>query len=69
MPVAGSHVGRTLGAQGLPGLGVTVVSVRRAAGAVTQPDDALLLAGGDTLVLAGLPEPLALAESRLLGRR
>ncbi len=69
LPVAGSHVGRTLGAQGLPGLGVTVVSVRRAAGAVTQPDDALLLAGGDTLVLAGLPEPLALAESRLLGRR
>ena len=69
LPVAGSHVGRTLGAQGLPGLGVSVVSVRRAAGAVTQPDDALLLAGGDTLVLAGLPEPLALAESRLLERR
>ena len=69
LPVAGSHVGRTLGAQGLPGLGVSVVSVRRAAGAVTQPDDALLLAGGDTLVLAGLPEPLALAESRLLGQR
>ena len=69
LPVAGSHVGRTLGAQGLPGLGVSVVSVRRAAGAVTQPDDALLLAGGDTLVLSGLPEPLALAEKRLLERR
>ena len=27
---------------------------------------ALLLAGGDTLVLSGLPEPLSLAEARLL---
>ena len=69
LPVAGSHVGRSLGSQRLPEMGVTVVSVRRAAGAVNQPDDALLLAGGDTLVLAGLPEALALAESGLLGRR
>ena len=69
LPVAGSHVGRSLGSQRLPEIGVTVVSVRRAAGAVNQPEDALLLAGGDTLVLAGLPEALALAESGLLGRR
>ena len=69
LPLAGSHVGRTLGSQRLPEIGVTVVSVRRAAGAVNQPEDALLLAGGDTLVLAGLPEALALAESGLLGRR
>ena len=69
LPVAGPHVGCSLASQELPGLGVSVVSVRRAAGAVTHPDDALVLAGGDTLVLAGLPEPLALAESRLLGRR
>jgi CPA2 family monovalent cation:H+ antiporter-2 len=27
-----------------------------------------VLAGGDTLVLSGLPEPLALAEAKLLGR-
>jgi CPA2 family monovalent cation:H+ antiporter-2 len=26
-----------------------------------------VLAGGDTLVLSGLPEPLALAEGKLLG--
>jgi CPA2 family monovalent cation:H+ antiporter-2 len=45
-----------------------VVSVRRASGAVTKPHETLLLAGGDTLVLSGLPEPLALAESKLLGR-
>ena len=49
-------------------MGVTVVSVRHAAGAVTTPDDSLVLAAGDTLVLSGLPEPLALAESKLLGR-
>jgi len=30
-------------------------------------DDALVLAGGDTLVLSGLPEPLARAEARLIG--
>jgi len=28
-----------------------------------------VLAAGDTLVLAGKPEPLALAEGRLLGKK
>jgi CPA2 family monovalent cation:H+ antiporter-2 len=69
LPMAGSHVGQSLDQQGLQTLGVSVVSVRRATGAMTQPDGTLLLAAGDTLVLAGLPEPLALAEARLLGRR
>ena len=45
-----------------------MVSLRRASGAVTRPDDALVLGGGDTLVLSGLPEPLSLAEAKLLGR-
>jgi CPA2 family monovalent cation:H+ antiporter-2 len=45
-----------------------VLSVRRASGAVTKPDEALVLGAGDTLVLSGLPEPLALAEGKLLGR-
>ena len=31
-----------------------------------QPDDDAVLAAGDTLVLSGLPEPLALAEEKLL---
>ena len=35
-------------------------------GAVTRPDDDLVLTAGDTLVLSGLPEPLALAEAKLL---
>ena len=69
LPAAGSHVGQTLAAQALHAVGVTVVSVRRASGAVTKPDDALVLGAGDTLVLSGLPERLALAEGRLLGRK
>ena len=44
------------------------VSLRRASGAVVAPDDALTLHAADTLVLSGLPEPLALAEGKLLGR-
>jgi len=31
-----------------------------------NPDDATRLAAGDTLVISGLPEPLALAEEKLL---
>jgi CPA2 family monovalent cation:H+ antiporter-2 len=50
----------------LHAVGVTVASVRLASGAVTAADDTLLLAAGDTLVLSGLPEPLALAEHKLL---
>ena len=67
LPMAGPHLGETLAAQALHAVGVTVVSVRRASGAVTKPDDALVLAAGDTLVLTGLPEPLSLAEGKLLG--
>lgn len=68
LPPAASSLGESIGSLALHALGVSVVSVRRASGAVTQPDDALRLAAGDTLVLSGLPEPLALAEGRLLGR-
>jgi len=50
----------------LPQAGVSVVSVRRASSAVLQPEDGMRLAAGDTLVLSGLPEPLALAEEKLL---
>ena len=41
-------------------------SVRRSHGAVLPPSDALELAGGDTVVLSGRPEALALAEKQLL---
>lgn len=67
LPPGGGCVGQTLSAQALHAVGVSVVSLRRASGAVTKPADDLVLGAGDTLVLAGLPEPLALAEGRLLG--
>ena len=66
LPAASGSVERTLGEQRLPAEGVTVVSLRRASGIVMRPDDSLRLAAGDTLVLAGLPQPLALAEGKLL---
>ncbi|MEO6363059.1 MAG: cation:proton antiporter [Caldimonas sp.] len=66
LPASSPGAGRSLGEQALPAAGVVVVSLRRASGAVLRPDDALLLAAGDTLVLSGLPEALALAEERLL---
>ena len=68
LPAVGGCLGQTLGDQALHAVGVSVASVRRASGAVTRPDDDLVLAAGDTLVLSGLPEPLALAEEKLLAR-
>ncbi|MBA3590446.1 cation:proton antiporter [Methylibium sp.] len=59
-------LGGSLGQQALGALAVQVVSLRRAGGAVVRPTDDIRLAVGDTLVLAGRPEALALAEARLL---
>ncbi len=66
LPVAAACVGQTLGDQALHAIGVQVVSVRQANGRVVDAHDALVLAAGDTLVLSGLPEPLSLAEAKLL---
>ncbi len=66
LAAAASCAGRTLGDQALHAIGVQVVSVRRAHGGAVPPEDSLVLSGGDTIVLSGLPEPLALAESKLL---
>ena len=66
LPASSGNGHRTLGEQALPALGVSVVSLRRASGAVLQPSDSLALAVGDTLVLSGLPERLARAEAALL---
>jgi CPA2 family monovalent cation:H+ antiporter-2 len=67
LPPGVACVGQTLGQQALHAVGVSVVSLRRASGAVTKPVETLVLGAGDTLVLAGLPEPLALAEDKLMG--
>ncbi|MGA0611304.1 cation:proton antiporter [Caldimonas sp. KR1-144] len=58
-------IGRALGELALSAMGVSVVSIRRAAGPVVRPGDELQLGAGDTLVLSGLAEPLAQAEERL----
>jgi monovalent cation:H+ antiporter-2, CPA2 family len=62
-----SHcLAQTLEAQALHAVGVSVVSIRCARGGVVAPHPKHLLMAGDTLVLSGLPEPLALAEEKLL---
>ena len=68
LPLAGRCVGRTLGSLALAELGLSVVSVRRATGGVVAPDLSYLMVGGDTLVLSGLPEPLARIEATLTRR-
>ncbi len=69
LPSAGKTLGRTLGEMLLPLLEVRVVSMRRASGKNVPVQDELLLEGGDTLVLSGKPEALALAESKLVSGR
>jgi CPA2 family monovalent cation:H+ antiporter-2 len=66
LPPSSRSAWRTLGEQALADRGVTVVSLRRASGAVLQPSDSTELAPGDTLVLSGSPETLARAEQALL---
>ncbi|MEK8051851.1 cation:proton antiporter [Ideonella sp. DXS22W] len=66
LPAAAACLGRPLGDVALPAMGVQVASVRQASGRVVDADDTLLLGPGDTLVLSGLPEPLAMAEAALL---
>jgi CPA2 family monovalent cation:H+ antiporter-2 len=66
LPAAAECIGRSLGDQALHAVGVRVVSVRLAAGQVQAARDDLPLAAGDTLVLSGLPQALALAEDKLL---
>ena len=66
LPMAAACLGRPLADQALHAMGVQVASLRLAGGRVVAADDTLLLAGGDTLVLSGLPEALALAEAKLL---
>jgi CPA2 family monovalent cation:H+ antiporter-2 len=66
LPAAAGSLGKTLAALALHATGVSVVSLRLASGAVTKAEDHTVLAAGDTLVISGLPEPLALAEQKLL---
>jgi len=66
LPAAAVCVGQSLQALALHATGVQVVSMRLVTGRVIVPEDDHVLAAGDTLVLSGLPEALALAEEKLL---
>jgi CPA2 family monovalent cation:H+ antiporter-2 len=65
VPPGAACAGQTLGESALADLGVQVVSLRLSNGRVVQAKGDQRLASGDTLVLAGTPEPLRLAEERL----
>lgn len=67
LPEGAGCSGRPLGQLGLQALGVQVVSLRRASGVLTPAGEQVALQEGDTLVLSGRAEALALAEERLLG--
>ncbi|HZV93416.1 MAG TPA: TrkA C-terminal domain-containing protein, partial [Caldimonas sp.] len=69
LPPTSASIARSLAEHELAAAGVDVVSLRRASGAVVGPSPSLALAAGDTLVLSGLPEPLARAEEMLLRSR
>ena len=66
LPEVTACAGLPLKALDLHALSVSVVSIRLGSGAVLEPTPQHQLKGGDTLVLAGLPESLALAEEKLL---
>jgi CPA2 family monovalent cation:H+ antiporter-2 len=66
LALGASALGKALSQLALPALGVRVVSLRRGNGSKLDPQSDPRLQDGDTLVLSGRPEPLAIAEERLL---
>jgi CPA2 family monovalent cation:H+ antiporter-2 len=66
LPLGSRAAGKPLGEFALPAAGVRVVSLRRSGGHVLAVGDDTALEGGDTLVLSGKSEALALAEQKLL---
>jgi monovalent cation:H+ antiporter-2, CPA2 family len=67
LPEASRWRGRPLEDLALHAMGITVVALRRHEGGARPPVEGDVLEHGDTLVLSGLPEPLALAVAKLLG--
>ena len=66
LPIGARAAGRPLGDLALQAMGVRLVGLRRNNGKTVEIRDALHLLGGDTLVLSGPAEALALAEQKLL---
>jgi len=67
LPLGARSVGRKLSHFALHAMGVRVVSLRRGGAGTADVQADPVLQGGDTLVLSGHPEPLGLAEQKLLG--
>jgi len=68
LPFGAGSLGRALSQLALHASGVRVVSLRRSDGQAVDPETDPPLADGDTLVLSGRPETLAVAEEKLLRR-
>jgi len=66
LPQATAWIGQPIAALALQALQVRVVSLRRSNGQSLKVNDQTALEGGDTLVLAGTPQALAVAEHKLL---
>ncbi len=66
LPGGAAALGLSLGALDLPSVGVHVVNLRNASGRALALEETTVLAEGDTLVLSGVPQALALAHARLL---
>jgi monovalent cation:H+ antiporter-2, CPA2 family len=66
LPLGARSIGKTLGHLALHAVGVRVLSLRRGNGKIALLDDEATLEEGDTLVLSGKPEVLAVAEQKLL---
>ena len=66
LPQGGKTVGMKLADMALHAMGAQVVSLRRATGKAEPLSDDMELMGGDTLVLSGTAEVLALAEDKLV---
>ncbi|HEY5580369.1 MAG TPA: cation:proton antiporter [Rhodoferax sp.] len=66
LPLGAKIVGKPLSQLALLSVGVRVVSLRRSGGHVKSVNQDLLIEEGDTLVLSGKTEALALAEQKLL---
>ena len=66
LPLEANALGRALSQLKLAAQGVRVVALRRSNGRSIDPASDPALEDGDTLVLSGRPEPLAMAEEILL---
>lgn len=66
LPLGAKASGKLLSSFNLEALDVRVLSLRHSDGANSNVDTQTTITGGDTLVLSGRAEPLAMAEQKLL---